>query len=65
MICENDCEICGAEGKVRENGLVMCQTCALLAEMEPEDSDFFNSRAEDRDPEGIAPPTERSMSPCQ
>lgn len=44
MRFEGECDICIAEGaRMRENDMVLCDTCYLLAETEPEGSDLFNS----------------------
>lgn len=46
MRYENECDTCSSEGAFkRDNGMVLCDTCALLSETEPEGSDLFNEVA--------------------
>jgi hypothetical protein len=38
---EDACEVCSAQGHMRENDMVLCDTCDLLAQTEPEDVMFI------------------------
>ena len=44
---EGECEICSAPDSIeRENNMVLCETCALIAETEPEGEFFWNREAD-------------------
>jgi hypothetical protein len=40
---QDECEICSADGRMRDNGLVLCNTCSVLSETEPNEANFFNT----------------------